>query len=153
MNDLLIIIAPITGLLGIFVGAFLQAHFTRKNQKSSHFSELQNRAYADFLNATSNIAVFQRKGQREKVSNELSRLADAKSRICVYGDSIVIKKMAEFFRNGGTLQTESEILSFTRLCLAIRISVGIKKDKLCSTDISQLLFSVDVKDTPTPQLK
>jgi hypothetical protein len=151
MKELLFVITPITGLFGIFIGAFLQAHFTRKNQKSNHLSELQNRAYADFLNAASNVAVFQRLGQREKVSNELSKLADAKSRICVYGESIVIKKMAEFFRHGGTLQTESEMLSFTQLCLSIRNSVGIKQDKVCSTDISQLLFSVDVKDTPTPQ--
>lgn len=152
MKDFLIILAPVTGLFGILVGAFLQAYFTRRNQKSNHFSELQNKAYADFLNAASSVAVFQRLGQREKVSDELARLADAKSRICIYGDSTVIKKMAEFFRNGGTLQTESEILSFTRLCLSIRDSVGFKKDRLFSTDISQLLFSVDVKDVPTPKI-
>ncbi len=148
MNEtLILIVAPIIGLFGVFIGAFL----THKNQKINHLSELQNKAYADFLNAASSIAVAQRLGNRDKVSGDLANLADAKSRICVYGESKVIHELAEFIRYGGTLQTEPEILSFTRLCVAIRDSVGMKKSDLYSSDISQLLFSVDVKDTETPR--
>lgn len=150
MTESLIFITPIIALLGILAGAILQAYLTRKNQESSHLTELQNKAYADFLNAVSNIAVAQRAGKKDKVTNELANLADAKSRICVYGESGVIKKLAEFIRCGGTLQTESEILSFTTLCLSIRNSVGMKQDDLYSSDISQLLFNIDVKNTETP---
>ncbi|EOX3409941.1 hypothetical protein ACPFT9_003540, partial [Vibrio cholerae] len=73
-----------------------------------------------------------------------------KSRICVYGDASVVQHLASFLRAGGTLQTEQEILSFTYLCMEIRKSVGMSDKLLLSQDISQLLFSVDVKDTKTP---
>lgn len=151
MDKILVIIAPVIGLMGILVGAFLQAYFTQKNNSHKNLSELQNKAYADFLNSASSIAVAQRTGDRDKVNSELAKLADAKSRICVYGDSNVINRLAEFIRQGGTLQTEQEILAFTRLCITIRTAVGLDKDKVFSSDISQLLFSVDVKDTPTPK--
>jgi hypothetical protein len=148
MDKILIFIAPLVGLV---VGAILQAHFAQKNNNHKNLSELQNKAYADFLNSASSIAVAQRYGDREKVTSELSKLADAKSRICVYGSSNVINQLANFIRQGGTLQTEQEILAFTRLCITIRSSVGMRRDAVFSTDISQLLFSVDVKDTPTPR--
>jgi len=145
-----IALVPIIGIIGVIAGALLQAFFNRKNQKAHHLSELQNSAYSDFLNAASKIAVAQRNDQRNLVTNELSNLADAKARICVYGDSNVVNHLASFLREGGTLQTEQEILSFTRLCLEIRKSVGMEDKDLIGSDISQLLFSVDVKDVKTP---
>lgn len=149
MRDYLIFITPVIGLLGVLAGALLQAYLTRKTHKSNNLSELQNKAYADFLNSASNIAVAQRSGKRNEITSELSKLADAKARICVYGESVVIHELAEFMRHGGTLQTEKEILSFSRLCMAIRDSVGMKEGNLYPSDISQLLFSMDVKDVPT----
>ncbi len=150
MKGDLVTLVPVIGVLGVIIGALLQGFFNRKNQKVNHLSELQNKAYSDFLNTVSKIAVAQRKNQRNTVDDELSNLADAKSRICVYGDSDVVHHLAKFLRFGGTLQTEQEILSFTRLCLQIRKSVGMKDKELYSSDISQLLFSVDIKDTKTP---
>lgn len=145
-----VVLVPVIGVLGVVLGALLQGVFNRKNQKVNNLSELQNKAYSDFLNSVSKIAVAQRKSQRNVVNEELANLADAKSRICVYGDSVVVQGLAEFLRLGGTLQTEQEILSFTRLCLQIRKSVGMQDKELFSSDISQLLFSIDVKDTKTP---
>ncbi len=150
MKDGLVALLPLVGVVGVVVGALLQAFFNRKNQKANNLSELQNKAYSDFLNAVSKIAVTQRKNQRDHAAEELSSLADAKSRICVYGDTGVVHHLATFLRAGGTLQTESEILSFTRLCLQIRKSIGMQDKELYSSDISQLLFSIDVKDVKTP---
>ncbi|WP_318486161.1 hypothetical protein [Photobacterium leiognathi] len=150
MDSILIFVVPVIGLCGVIIGALIQAFFNRKNQKVSHLTELQNKSYADFLNAASKIAIAQRKNDRKEVENELANLADAKSRICVYGDSFVIRQLATFLRAGGTLQTEQEILAFTHLCIQIRNSVGLSDKNLISQDISQLLFSIDVKDTKTP---
>lgn len=150
MNDGLIALVPIIGVLGVVIGALLQGLFNRKNQAVNNLSELQNKAYSDFLNAVSKIAVAQRKNQRETVTEQLSNLADAKSRICVYGHAKVVHQLANFMRAGGTLQTEAEILSFTRLCLQIRKSVGMQDKEIRFSDISQLLFSVDVEDVKTP---
>jgi len=145
-----IVLVPLVGIIGIVIGALLQAFFNRKNQNANNLSELQNKAYSDFLNAVSKIAIAQRQNQRNHVIEELSNLADAKSRICVYGDTPVVHHLAVFLRAGGTLQTESEILSFTKLCLQIRKSVGIQGKEIYSSDISQLLFSIDVKDVKIP---
>lgn len=152
MDKIYLYLTPVIGLLGVCIGAYLQAHFAKKNYGFKNLSEFQNKAYADFLKSASGIAVAQRAGDRDKVTSELSNLADAKARICVYGHSAVIRELAVFMRSGGTLQTESEILSFTKLCITIRDEVGMIKDSVVSTDISQLLFSIDVKDTPTPIL-
>jgi hypothetical protein len=95
----------------------------------------------------------QRQGKRDTVSDQLARLSDAKARICVYGDAEVISELAEFWRHGATLQTESEILAFTRICLKIRESLQVPGRKINSPDISQLLFSIDVKNVATPRPK
>lgn len=150
MNTALIFVAPFVGLLGVGFGAWLQAHLTRKNNQNSKLAELQNKAYADFLNSASAIAVAQRAGNRDRVESELAILTDAKARICVYGHSAVVNELAKFIRAGGTLQTESEILSFTRLCIHIRESVGVSSEAVSLPDISQLLFSVEVSNVPTP---
>lgn len=152
MKDGFIALVPIVGLLGVIIGAFLQGLFNRKNQAVNHLSELQNKAYSDFLNSVSKIAVAQRRNQRDTVTEQLANLADAKSRICVYGHANVVKYLAEFLRAGGTLQSESEILSFTNLCIQIRSSASMKDEEIRSSDISQLLFNVDVKDIKTPSV-
>ncbi len=148
-----VIFASLVGLLGVATGAWLQAYLTKKNNQKSKLSELQNSAYADFLNAASSIAVAQRVGDRDRVTSELAALADAKARICIYGHSTVIHELAKFIRAGGTLQKESEILSFTRLCLRIRESAGMTNQSIPLTYISQLLFHVEVSETPTPRRK
>jgi hypothetical protein len=145
-------LAIIGSLAGVMVGAFLQSYFNRRNQKDTRIAEWRNSAYADFLNAVSEVAVAQRHGKRDVVAEQLARLSDAKARICVYGDTKVIHELAEFWRHGATLQTESEILAFTKVCMAIRDSAGVL-GSVHSTDISQLLFKVDVSDTKTPTTK
>lgn len=149
MKNGLVALVPVIGVLGVVIGALLHGFFNRRNQAASTLSELQNRAYSDFLNSVSKIAVAQRKDQRTTVTEELANLADAKSRICVYGHASVVHHLADFLRAGGTLQTEQEILSFTSLCLQIRSSVGMQDKELYPSDISQLLFSIDVKDVKT----
>lgn len=153
MKEYLILFTSMLGLIGALTGVFLQAHLHRKANRNNSLTEFQHMAYTDFLNSISKVVVAQRAGNRNLVSSELSNLADAKSRICVYGESIVIKELARFMRHGGTLQTESEILSFSRLCIVIRDSVGMKKHDLDIADISQLLFDLDVSDFPTPKRK
>lgn len=150
MKDGIIALVPVIGVLGVVIGALLQGFFNRRNQVANSLSESQYKAYSDFLNSVSKIAVAQREGQRATVTEELANLADAKSRICVYGHASVVRHLADFIRAGGTLQTEREILLFTKLCLQIRGAVGMQDKKIYSSDISQLLFSIEVKDVETP---
>ncbi len=62
-----IYIPSIFGLLGILVGGFIQAILNRRNQHKNHIADLKSKAYYDFLNVTSQIAVAQRLGQTETV--------------------------------------------------------------------------------------
>jgi hypothetical protein len=153
MNAISTYIAIIGSLFGVVVGAILQSYFLRRNQKDTRISEWRNTAYTDFINAATLVATAQRQGKRDTVSDQLARLSDAKARICVYGDAEVISELAEFWRHGATLQTESEILAFTRICLKIRESLQVPGRKINSPDISQLLFSIDVKNVATPRPK
>jgi hypothetical protein len=145
-------IAIIGSLLGVIVGAILQSYLVRRNQKDNRLLEWRNTAYTDFINAATLVATAQRHGKRDVVSEHLARLSDAKARICVYGDAFVIAELAEFWRHGATLQTESEILAFTRVCLTIRKSLDVSGTATNLPDISQLLFSIDVKDIKTPKV-
>lgn len=153
MNAISTYIAIIGSLFGVVVGAILQSYLLRRNQKDTRISEWRNTAYTDFINAATLVATAQRQGKRDTVSDQLARLSDAKARICVYGDAEVISELAEFWRHGATLQTESEILAFTRICLKIRESLEVPGRKINSFDISQLLFSIDVKNVATPRPK
>lgn len=151
INDYLLFVTPAVGLTGVLAGALIQARLARRNKEKEHLHDLQSKAYVDFLSSVSNVAVAQRVGDRVAVSSSLAALADAKSRICVYGSAEVVKQLAIFIRAGATLQTESEILAFTKLCLAMRLAAGMKRFDVLSADISQVLFSLEVKDCPTPR--
>ena len=133
-------------ILGVVVGALIHYLLTKKNQKEQQLVEWRNKAYIDFLEAISVVVASQRKGDKKVTIDSLSKLADAKSRICIYGEAEIIKQLAEFWREGATLETESELLAFSRFCQKIRKSIGVKSDIGALEDITQLLFSIDIKN-------
>lgn len=143
----------IFAILGVAVGALLHYFLTKRHQKENQVTEWRNKAYVDFLEAISVIVASQRKGDKKATIDQLSKLADAKSRICIYGEAEVIKQLAEFWRNGATLETESELLAFSRFCQKIRKSIGIKSDIEALEDITQLLFSIDIKPPANQRMK
>lgn len=140
-------ITAIFSIIGVVVGASLQSFLARKNDRKKQVTEWRNKAYVDFLEAVSVVATVQRKKNSTVTNEQLSRLADAKSRICIYGEADIIKELAEFWRHGATLETESELLAFSRFCRNIRKSIGVPGDIEAYEDITQLLFSIDIKPT------
>ncbi|MDD2467846.1 MAG: hypothetical protein PHI97_28030 [Desulfobulbus sp.] len=140
-------ITAIFSLIGVVVGASLQSLLARKNEKRKQITEWRNKSYVDFLEAVSVVATTQRKKNASVTNEQLSRLADAKSRICIYGEADIIKELADFWRHGATLETESELLAFSRFCLKIRKSIGVPGDIEAYQDITQLLFSIDIKQS------
>ncbi len=135
-------IAALLSILGVVVGAFLQNYLSRQNNEAKQLLESRNQAYIDFFEAVSLVTAAQRMGKREQELEQLARLAHAKARICIFGEESVVKRLATFWEAGATLQTESEILAFTRFVLDIRKSLGVKDKELLSAEISQLLFSI-----------
>lgn len=136
------VITVLLSIFGVVVGAFLQSHFARQNNQAKDLLESRNSAYVDFLEAVSLVVTAQRIGKKELELEQLALLTHAKARICIFGDEKVIRRLAVFWNSGASLETETEILAFTRLCLDIRKSLGIKDKEFLSADVSQLLFAI-----------
>jgi hypothetical protein len=135
-------IAALLSIFGVVVGAFLQNYFARQNNEAKQLLESRNLAYVDFLEAVSLVVSAQRLGKKEQELEQLAKLTDAKARICMFGEESVIRKLAAFWEAGASLETESEIIAFTRFVLDIRKSLGLKDKKLLNAEVAQLLFAI-----------
>lgn len=132
------IFSLITGLIGAVFGHVL----SEKKSRNDELAKMRLDAYTDFLKATSLLVSARRSGRIQDEIVELGALNDAKSRICVCADAGVVEALESFWLQGGTLEKEQEILAYTRLCRAMRESLG--RDGL-STEIrlSDILFRLE----------
>ncbi|WP_133256765.1 hypothetical protein [Nitrincola tibetensis] len=132
------ILSLITGLVGAVFGHVL----SEKKSRNDELAKMRLDAYTDFLKATSLLVSARRSGRIQDEIVELGALNDAKSRICVCADAGVVEALESFWLQGGTLEKEQEILAYTRLCRAMRESLG--RDGL-STEIrlSDILFRLE----------
>ncbi|MGQ0699948.1 MAG: hypothetical protein ACT4PZ_17105 [Panacagrimonas sp.] len=146
MDNTTTFLAIAASLIGVVLGAILQGFVTRRNQKSTQLTEWRNQAYSDFLNAAGLVATVKQQGRsNELMVEQMARLSDAKARICVYGDPSVIRLLADFWRKGAVdLKSRAEIRAFTEACLEMRRSIGVSTEQVDASDISQLLFKVDL---------
>ncbi|MCC8556759.1 hypothetical protein [Xanthomonas vesicatoria] len=136
-------ITALLSIFGVVVGALLQNHFARQSHQEKHLLESRNAAYIDFLEAVSELVAAQRVGNKQREIEQLARLTHAKARICIFGEEHVVRRLATFWAAGATLETEQEILAFTRFCMEIRKSLGIKDKEFLHSEVSQLLFAVN----------
>lgn len=135
-------ITALLSILGVVVGAFVQNLLAKQNNQQKQMLESRNEAYVDFLEAVSLVIAAQRMGKKEQELEQLAKLAHAKTRICIFGDESVVRKLAEFWAAGASLNTESQLLSFTSFCLDIRKSLGLKDKAFLNSEVSDLLFRV-----------
>lgn len=142
-NNVVTALTAMLSLLGVAVGALLQSHFARQSNQERHLLESRNGAYIDFLEAVSQVVAAQRMGNRQREIEQLASLTHAKARICIFGEEHVVRRLAVFWAAGATLETEQEILAFTRFCIDIRKSLGIKDKEFLHSEVSQLLFAIN----------
>lgn len=135
-------ITALLSILGVVVGAFLQNYLSRQNNEAKQLLESRNQAYIDFFEAVSLVVSAQRMSKKEQELEQLAKLTHAKARICMFGEESVIKQLATFWGTGASLETESEILAFTRFILDIRKSLGLKDKEFLNAEVSQLLFAI-----------
>jgi hypothetical protein len=135
-------IAALLSIFGVVVGAFLQNYFSRQNNEAKQLLESRNQAYIDFFEAVSLVVSAQRMGKKEQELEQLAKLTHAKARICIFGEESVVRRLATFWKAGASLETESEILAFTRFILDIRKSLGLKDKEFLHVEVSQLLFAI-----------
>jgi hypothetical protein len=137
--------ASLTALLSIIaalIGAIFGHNLSERKSRNDELAKMRLDAYNDFLRSISQLVTARRTGRTQDESEELAILNDAKARICVCAEAPVVEAMEEFWLQGGTLEKEHEVLAFSRLCRAMRASLG--RD-LLSPDIrlSEILFKLE----------
>ena len=128
-------------LLGVIAGAVLQYFFTRHLDDQRHRRELRTRAYTDYLKAVCEKTKLGEHYLSPEGKALTAALADAKSRICLYGSSKVIEAFAEFERLGATINTESQCAAFTKMVVAMRADSG--STALANVDDVQIVLLGD----------
>ena len=148
-----IIVALLSLSSAVLVAVLGHVLSTRRKQRDE-LMEMRLKASTDFINAASRLIAARRIGRTEDELNDLAALNDAKVRICICAEPNVVRALAKFWEEGGTLEKEGETLAFTRFCLRIRESLGNARD-LHDLDLSNTLFrlqpsSYSFKAAPCP---
>lgn len=136
-------VASLISLLTAVVVAVLSHIFSEKRNRSDELAEMKLRAYCDFINAASRLVSARRLGHTGSEVDELAALNDAKTRICICAEAQIVEALADFWKHGGTLEREQEILAFSRFCRLIRESFGHKRHDILNVDLSGTLFRLE----------
>jgi hypothetical protein len=131
-------------LIGVIIGAFLQFIFSKKNELRKQENLLKTSAYTDLIKGLAGMAISQKYKDPTKEMEYTMLVADAKSRICVYGDDSVIEKISYFLRQGGILSSQDSYKAFVDIIIEIR-----RKHKgsleINTNNYSQLLIGIDIE--------
>ena len=139
----------VTTLLSIssaVVVAVIGHLLTVRRQRRDELAEMRIRAYADFLGATARLVTARRNGHTEDELEDLAMLNDAKNRILICAEKPVVEQLINFWKNGGTLESEPELLAFKRFCLAIRLSLGLEWKEMIELPLSDTIFKLKPSD-------
>jgi hypothetical protein len=132
------LISIITGLIGAVIGHLLSERKSRRDE----LARMRLDAYGDFIRASSHLVAARRTGRVRDELQELGALNDAKARICICANAPVVRRLAKFWLQGGTLEKEQEILAFTQLVREMRASLGSDRLDL-DTKLSSILFRLE----------
>lgn len=98
---------------------------TRRSETIKQFQSLRAAAYADFIRGIAGLAIMQKRSfqsQEEFMRGEemMILVADAKSRIAIYGSEPVVASLAAFLRGGAVLDSPERADKFTDVCQRMR---------------------------------
>tara|TARA_X000001316_G_C919643_1_gene33751 strand:- start:719 stop:1138 length:420 start_codon:yes stop_codon:yes gene_type:complete len=126
-------------IVGVVVGALLQFWLSRHQRRKDTLAEMQTRAYVDYLRAVADSAQATRRNGPD--SSELfARAADAKTRICIYGDRAVVIALSDFEAAGAKLITEEGFNAFLNLVSEMRVQALNESDGGLREKLSPILF-------------
>ena len=147
----LIVLVPIVSAIVAAVVSLSVVFLTRRSETIKHLQSLRIAAYVDFIRAVAGLAVVSRDAVQSKEHFakdwELRMLlADAKSRIAIYGSESVVSSLAEFLRKGNILNTPERARAFTSVCQKMRGDTRPKLGKINDSEMHFLLFDYEIKD-------
>jgi hypothetical protein len=105
-------------LLGVAVGAILTYLLTRSSEREKHYRLLQTTAYSDYLCGVAEAANINLNSDEAAI---FAHVADAKTRICMYGSEEVIALLAAFEREGAAIGNAQQRGAFLNLVQAMRL--------------------------------
>jgi hypothetical protein len=141
MIELMKYILPV---FGVIVGALLQFTFSKRSELRKQQNLLKISAYTDLIKGLAGMAISQQHKDFSKEMECKMLVADAKSRICIYGDDSVIEKISIFLKMGGTLNSIDSNKAFVDIIIEMRKN-HIGKSEININDFSQLLIGSDIE--------
>lgn len=87
------LIAAILPLLGVLIGAALQYAFGQRLENRKLLVAQKSQAYSDFIRITAASG-------HSRDAEKVALIADAKTRICIYGSLAVVQKLRDFDKTG-----------------------------------------------------
>jgi len=133
----------ILSLLSAVVVAVISHILAERRNLRNDLAEFRLKTYSDFINAVSRLAAARRLGETQNELEQLAILNDAKARICICAEAPVVEALSIFWLAGGTLEKEDEVLSFTRLCILMRKSLGNRCHDIAGLSLSDTLFRLE----------
>ena len=130
--------------IGVIVGASLQYLFMRLLEERKERRSLQTKAYTDYIQA---VAESRHISLYTEQASIFARLADAKTRICLYGSPEVVARLADFESKGAVIEDNEQREAFMRLIEAIRGT-----SKLQMSQLELILLGEIRKDTVRQQI-
>lgn len=134
--------SALIALLSAAIGTLIGHHLSERKSRNDELAKMRLDAYKDFITSASILFSARRTGRTQDETAELGALNDAKTRVCICANTEVVECLEEFWLQGGTLEKEQEILAFTRLCKAMRESLGPKRLNY-NIKLSDVLFRLE----------
>lgn len=116
--DVQSILIPVFSLVGVALGGGLQYTFGRALESRKQLVSQRSQSYVDYFKAVSLISI-----DGASKENRIL-LADAKSRICLYGSPDVINSLKEFEETGSVINSREAQMTIIEVVRSMRQDVG-----------------------------
>lgn len=128
------VLTAILPLIGVLIGASLQYLFGRTLESQRHLTLQKGQAYADYFKA---VAMLSTQGRSK---DALSLVADAKTRVCIYGSVGVVQRLGSFERAGARVSPGKGQAAITELLKTMRKDMGVSGNRIDEDDLHRILF-------------
>jgi hypothetical protein len=146
------VLVPVVSAIVAAIVSLSVVFLSRRSETIKQLQSLRIAAYVDFIRAVAGLGVVQHETVQSKEHFikdwELRMLlADAKSRIAIYGSESVVGSLAEFLRGGNVLNTRERARAFTAVCQQMRKDTRPKLGTIVDRDMHFLLFDYEIERT------
>lgn len=139
MEKLPTILTLLLPVIGIIVGASLQYFFSKSGERRKQLEALKTQAYVDYLRSAAQIGHLGRSDSSKRIEI-MAALADAKTRICIYGSAKVIAALASFEKAGPDLNSLNSREKFLAVCIEMRHQSLGDSEAMKAENLNLLLF-------------